>query len=252
MSVKAADLRGLTRDELYAVLEAIDILQDKKEEDALARLLEQAILYEGKKGRGKTLTAVAQGWQMRERFGRHVIAIGSKMGLRPEFGAFQNMNEREFKGALETVSEIADDAEAEKKGAEEVHKALLAKGVDLLYSTLVFDEAYKLFDASHRDKLSRLFGYFVAQSRHYHCTILLLTPNRKMVDQRVTQQIDWWGRCFHNKWTDKCEVVLTAGLETMTFSIDGVDNERHLPYYEMYDSWALLGFRKSHLTIEKY
>lgn len=252
MSITTAELKAFTSEELLAILQVADAVQDKREEDALARLLETAVLYEGKKGRGKTLTAVGQSFQLRERFGRHVIAVGSKMGLKPEFGEFQNLDEKEFKNALDTISEVAENEDSEKRGAEEVHKALLSRGVDLLYSTLVFDEAYKLFDASHRDKLSRLFGYFVAQSRHYHCTILLLTPNRKMVDQRVTQQIDWWGRVFHNKWTDKCEVILTAGLETMTFSIDGADGTYHLPYYEMYNSWALLGFRKSHLTIEKY
>ena len=251
MSITAEELKVFTSEELLSILQVYDVLQDKREEDALARLLETAILYEGKKGRGKTLTAVGQSYQLRERFGRHVVAVGSKMGLKPEFGEHQDMSEREFKNALDTISEISEDEEAEKKGAEEVHKALLSRGVDLLYSTLVFDEAYKLFDASHRDKICRLFGYFVAQSRHYHCTIILCTPNRKMVDQRVTQQIDWWGRVFHNKWTDKCEVILTAGLETMTFSIDGVDDIYHLPYYEMYDSWTLLGFRKAHLSIEK-
>jgi hypothetical protein len=252
MSITTAELKAFTSEELLAILQVADAVQDRKEEDALARLLETAILYEGKKGRGKTLTAVAQSYQLRERFGRHVIAVGSKMGLKPEFGEFQNLDEREFKNALDTIAEVAEDKDSEKKGAEEVHKALLSRGVDLLYSTIVFDEAYRLFDASHRDRLSRLFGYFVSQSRHYHCTIILLTPNRKMVDQRVTQQIDWWGRVFHNKWTDKCEVILTAGLETMTFSIDGADGTYHTPYYEMYNSWALLGFRKSHLTIEKY
>jgi len=249
--ITAEDLRVLNIQELIGILEVLDVVQDKKEEDALSRLLETAILLENKKGRGKTLTATGISYQLRERFGRHVVAVGSKMGLRPEFGQYQNLNEREFKNALDIISEIAEDADAEKKGAEEVHKALLARGVDLLYSTLVFDEAYKLFDASHRDRISRLFGYFVAQSRHYHCTIILCSPNRKMVDQRVTQQIDWWGRVFHNKWTDKCEVILTAGLETITFSVDGADDTYHLPYYEMYDSWALLGFRRAHLAIEK-
>jgi len=251
MNITTEELKVLTSEELLAILQVHDALQDKREEDALSRLLETAILYEGKKGRGKTLTAAAQSYQLRERFGRHVIAVGSKMGLKPEFGEFQQLSEGEFKNALDTIAEVAEDAEAEKRGAEEVHKALLSRGVDLLYSTLVFDEAYKLFDASHRDRICRLFGYFIAQSRHYHSTIILCTPNRKMVDQRVTQQIDWWGRVFHNKWTDTCEVILTAGLETMTFSIDGRDGTHHIPYYDMYDSWTLLGFRKAHLTMEK-
>lgn len=251
LSVK--DLEILTVDELAAVAEVAAQLQDRAVEDAMAKILETAVLIEGKKGRGKTLMAVAISYQLRERFGRHVIAVGSKMGLRPEFGPFQQMDEKEFKDALNTIAEVADETLIDEKAeAAEVHKALLARGVDLLYSTLVFDEAYKLFDASHRDRLSRLFGYFVAQSRHYHCTILLLTPHRDMVDKRVTRQVDWFGRCYHNRWTDDCTARLTAGLETLTLTVNGADDSVHVPYYRMYDSWVLLGFRKSHLAINKY
>ena len=199
------------------------------------------------KGRGKTLSAVAIAYQLRERFNRHVITVGSKMGLKPEFGDFTDLTETEFKDALGKIQDVID----EKAGAEEVVKALLRKGVDLMYATIAFDEAYKLFDCrTPSDKLARLFGYFMAQQRHYHCTTLLLTPNRDMVDKRVRQQLDWQGRCFHNKWTHRCTVRLVGGLETMTFTLSGTDDTYHLPYYSLYDTHTLVGFRRKHLAIE--
>ena len=243
----AIDLGELSKKDLEYLVNLKLMISDQKEEDALARLVEMSVLLEGKKGRGKTLTAVVICYQLRERFGRHVITVGSKMGLLPEFGDYENLTEVQFKSALEKIQDVVD----EEAGAEAVVKALRSKGVDLLYSTLAFDESYKLFDCrTPSDKLARLFGYFMAQQRHYHCTTLLLTPNRDMIDKRVRQQLDWQGRCFHNSWTHNCTVRLVGGLETMTFTLSGTDGVFHTPYYDMYDSWTLVGYRRKHLEIE--
>lgn len=239
-----AKLEELSTGDLEELVKMKLMLAESKEEDALARLVETSVLLEGKKSRGKTLSAVAIAYQLRERFNRHVLTIGTKMGLKSEFGEFENLSEIQFKGALEKVQDVVD----EELAAEEVVKALRALGVDLMYATIVFDEAYKLFDCrTPSDKLVRLFGYFMAQQAHYHCTTLLLTPNRDMIDKRVRQQLDWQGRCFHNKWSHNCTVRLVGGLETMTFTLSGIDNTYHVPYYEMYDRWALVGYRRKHL-----
>lgn len=241
------NLKDLTKHDLEQLVSMKLQLAETKEEDSLARLVEASTLLEGKKGRGKTLSAVAICYQLRERFNRHIITIGTKMGLKPEFGDFANLSEVQFKDALSTIQDIVD----EEAGAEEVVKALRKRGVDLMYATLVFDESYKLFDCrTPSDKLARVFGYFMAQQAHYHCTTLLLTPNRDMIDKRVRQQLDWQGRCFHNKWTHKCTVRLVGGLETMTFTLSGIDDSYHVPYYEMYDRWALVGYRRKHLEID--
>ena len=243
----ATNLKDLTKHDLEWLVDKKLMLAESKEEDALSRLVETSILLEGKKGRGKTLSAVAICYQLRERFNRHVITIGSKMGLKETFGEFTELTESEFKDALGKIQDVID----EKAGAEEVVKALRAKGVDLMYATIAFDEAYKLFDCrTPSDKLARLFGYFMAQQRHYHCTTLLLTPNRDMVDKRVRQQLDWQGRCFHNKWTHRCTVRLVGGLETMTFTLSGTDDTYHPSYYSLYDTHTLVGFRRKHLAIE--
>ncbi len=239
-------LGELSKRDLERLVEMKLMLADTKEEDALARLVETAILLEGKKSRGKTLSAVAICYQLRERFNRHVVTVGTKMGIKPEFGEFENLSEVQFKGALEKIQDVVD----EELGAEAVVKALRVLGVDLMYATIVFDESYKLFDCrTPSDKMTRLFGYFMAQQAHYHCTTLLLTPNRGMIDKRVRQQLDWQGRCFHNKWTHKCTVRMVGGLETMTFVFSGEDDTHHAPYYEMYDRWNLVGYRRKHLEV---
>jgi len=241
-------LEDLPQDVLETLLQMKFTLREEQEQDAIRRLLEQALLLEGKKGRGKTLGAVIICWLLRELFDRHVITVGSKMGLKPEFGPFQELTEGQFKDALSKVQDVVE----EEVAAEEVWKALKDKGVDLLYATIVFDEAYKLFDNRNpMDKLTKTFGYFMAQQRHYHCTTVLCTPHREMVDKRVRQQVDWFGRCFHNKWTHQGVIRLVSGLETLPLTYNAIDDSAHLPYYEMYNSWQVVGFRRSSLNINK-
>ena len=243
------DYRELSDLELLDLAQAYFTVEQQKREDTLARLVEQAILIEGKKGRGKTLTALAIAWWLRELFNRPVISVGSKMGIKPEFGPHKVMNEMAFRDELNKLSIVAN----EEDNAENVARAFEKYGISILYSTLIFDEAYKLFNSrTPMDKLVQLFGMFVAQSRHYHVTILLLTPDRSMVDgKRVRPQMDWNGRVYHNKYTNKARLRLVAGIETMTIEVDGLnDPTPENNFYGMYDSWTLVGYRTSQLNIK--
>jgi len=242
------DYEELTNSELETLVGAYFNLEKEKREDSLARLVEQATLIEGKKGRGKSLIALSIAWWLRELFNRPVITVGSKMGLKPSFGPHKVMSEMDFRNELNQLSVVAN----EEDNAENVAKAFEKYGISILYSTLVFDEAYKLFNSrTPMDKLVQLFGMFVAQSRHYHVTILLLTPDRSMVDgKRVRPQMDWNGRVYHNKYTNKARLRLISGIETMTLEVDGLnDPDPDNPFYYMYDSWALLGYRASQLNV---
>ena len=244
----AVKLEDLSRSSLESLIELKFAVREMHENDALLRLLETSILLEGKKGRGKSLTATAICWQLRERFDKHIITVGSKMGLQEAFGPFQEITEAEFKDCLSAIQDVVE----RKVAAQAVVDALKEKGADLMYAVIVFDEAGKLFEArTPNDKLVRLFGYFMDQQRHYHCTTILCAPSRQRVDGRVRQQVDWYGRCFHNKWSHQCTVRLVNGLDVIVFDFDGADDTYHVPYYQMYDSWNLVGYRRSHLDIEK-
>ena len=244
-------LEDLSVGALQQIIELKLAMAEEEEEDVYLRLLELSTCLEGKKGKGKTMSAVVICYNLRERFDRHVITVGSKMGLNEDFGPFQNITEMEFRDILSKVQDIVE-GESHARAAEDVYRALKKAGIDLMYATLAFDEAYKLFDArTPSDKLVRLFGYFMSQQRHYHCTTVLCTPNRQMVDKRVRDQVDWWGRCFYNQWTAECIVRLTAGLESMPLIFNSADDTYHIPYQEMYNSWSLEGFRRSHLNIKQ-
>ncbi len=229
---------------------ALDIeMENAKQDDILSELLETTITITGKKGRGKTLSAVCIAWQMRERFGRGVVCIGSRMGLRPEFGSYQVMSPEQFRDELERV----DLAATEEENAELVVQAFQKYGVSILYKTVVFDEAGKLFERRRpMDKLVQLCDTFIDQSRHYHVTTLLLAPSERRVDQRIIDQAEWHGKVFHNKYTDVATLKLTQGLEVRILDIDGVDDSLHTAYYDMYKTDVLLGYRQTSLEINRY
>lgn len=241
-------LEDLSRDALELLVQVKYARREEKEIDFMGQLIEQSTLLYGKKGKGKTLAAVAVGYNMRKHYNRHVITVGSRMGLKPSFGDFEELSEWEFKESLSKIQDTID----EKLAAEEVVKALKAKGVNLMHAVIFFDEAYKLFDArTPMDKITRTFGYFMSQQRHYHCTTILMAPSARMVDKRVTDQLDWYGQCMHDKRTHKCKVHFKRGLEVVNFTFNGLDGMNHVPYYEMYDSWALVGYRRSSLNIKQ-
>ncbi len=226
---------------LAAIFKCLVDIDEEEKEDALARLVETSILIEGKKGRGKTLSAVGLSYELRERFSRQVVTVGSKMGLNDNFGPYDYMPESDFRNEMERIAVAAN----EETNAERVASMFEKYGISILYKTVVFDESYKLFDCRRSsDKLIQLFGYFIAQQRHYHVTTILLSPTKDMMDKRVRMQLDWQGRVYHNRYTHTARVRLVSGLDVLTYDIPGEK------FYPLYDSWNLLGFRKASLAIK--
>ena len=215
----------------------------QKQAEAIGSLVRQITLFEGKKGRGKTLAAVAIAYQMREFFDIPTVVIGSSMDLTPAYGPYTFLDEREFIDNLDRMTKISKGTNDQEVG-DAVETVMEKMGIQIHDSLLVFDEAYKFFDArTPSDKLVRVFGYFVAQSRHYKSSIFLISPNRDMMDKRVRRQIDWFGRCFTNKRTNVTTVRLTGGVESWKLRVNGPT------YWDMYDTHAILGFRSKHLQI---
>jgi hypothetical protein len=215
----------------------------QKQAEAIGSLVRNITLFEGKKGRGKTLAAVAMAYQMREFFDIPTTVIGSSMDLTDKYGAYTFLDEREFIDNLDKVTKISKGT-AEQEVGDAIETVMDNMGISIHNSLLIFDEAYKFFDArTPSDKLVRVFGYFVAQSRHYKCSLFLISPNRDMIDKRVRRQIDWFARCFTNKRTNITTVRLTGGVESWKLRVNGPT------YWDMYDTHAILGFRAKHLNI---
>lgn len=226
-------------------------------------LVNQIVFLEGKKGKGKSLGAVGITKNMKELFNKPVVVIGTKMGLNENFGDYTYLDEKQFIAELEKVSAVSKDTTDTDLG-EAVDAALKKLGVDIMNAILIFDEAYKFFDArTPSDKLVRVFGYFVAQSRHYNITMILIAPNRDMIDKRVRRQIDWFGRAsttcksLPNPETGQLECIRPGCPHTTTVRfIGGIEKFRlrfYGPtYWNMYNSTQVVGFRDSSLKIGSY
>jgi hypothetical protein len=241
------DIDSLSTEAMEAVLGIIDEVETERKEDALTQLREKTLLVEAKKRRGKTLTAMALSWELRENFGQPVVVVGSNMGLKSSFGPASFMTDGEFRQELENIAAVANEAD----NAEAVVKAFEKYGIKIYGATVVFDEARKLFNRrAPMDKLCQLFSDYLMQSAHYHTTNILTAPEEQDIDRRVCKQIDWRGRVYHNKYTNIARCRFTQGVETIVYEVNGASDTEHIPFYEMYDSWALLGFRQRALSIK--
>ncbi len=176
-----------------------------------------------------------------------MVCVGSKMGLKREtFGEFQMMSESDFRDEMERITMAA----SEEENVDQVAKSFEKYGISILYATVIFDEAGKLFEARRSsDKLIQLTGYFMDQQRHYHVTTIFCAPSEDRIDKRILGQLDWKGRCYHNKYTDICRARFVQGLEVQTLEMDGLDDSTHPSYYSLYNSWSLVGFRGTSLNI---
>ena len=228
--------------------------------ELLSLMSNQIVMLEGKRGKGKTLAATAMAYQLRELFGKKVVVIGTKMGLTSEFGPFIFLDEKQFIRELDKISTISKQTPDGAVG-DAVEAALKEMKVDIFDSVMVIDEAYKLFDSrTPSDKLVRVFGYFIAQSRHYRTTLLILTPNRDMLDKRVRRQIDWFGRCTTTcrstpePETGRLQCIRLGCLHRTTVRfVGGLDRFKLIiygpNYWNKFDSGTIVGFRPSQLQI---
>jgi len=242
------NFRRMTDEQLMQLV-ALDIAAEQEDQaKALEQLLNKITFVSGKKGKGKTAFAVAAAYNMREIFGRPVVCVGSKMGLQPSFGPFDYISEADFKEELSRINLVAN----ENENAEHVAQIFRDRGIHLIGSVVVFDEAYKLMNArTPQDKLVKLTVQFVSQIRHYDCTAIILAPDINMVDKLIRLQFDWTGQAFFNPYTGVVVVHLTYGLDVINFEIDLFDDSLHPAYASMYNTRNIVGYRTSSLNIKK-
>jgi hypothetical protein len=238
----------MTDEQLMELLEMDMQLDLEKQTDLIKQLQQKITFISGKKGKGKTASAVAIAYWLRESFGQPVVAIGSKMGLLPQFGPFDYMPENEFKEELAKIDMVA----SEDENAEMVADIFKKKGIKIMGATIIFDEAYKLMNArTPQDKMVKLTVQFVAQSRHYLCTPIILAPDEAMIDKLIKLQFDWKGQAFWNKYTGVVTTRLQYGIDVITFEIDIFDDSLHTAFRSMYNTTNVLGYRASTLNIKQ-
>ena len=233
-------------------LEAQLAQKESKTRRKLELLIEAATLLTGKKGRGKTLSAVAISYNLRELYNIPTVCVGSKMGLKYDvYGPAAEIDERALINELEKITDIVRAPDTELEQA--LDKVLADMGVSIYGALVAVDEAYKLLESrTPSDKMVRLFGYLISQMRHYNLTLMLMAPHPDMIDKRVRRQLDFTGRCFMNKRKQRCVVWFTGSGYTWRFRVNNADPLGLRPnYYDMYETKALLGFRQKHLEVDE-
>lgn len=221
-------------------------LTDEEVEELLffSEFLRTLMVIEGKKGSGKSQLAVALCSKLKKYF---EVPIITDQRLRKAFGEYTYLDEKDFLREIEKVSVIAKSTPQEDIDLA-VEWSLKKHNVKLEGAVIFFDEAYKYFECrSPGDKLVKVFGYFVAQMRHYNCTLILCTPSRRYLDRRVRDQIDFLTKVAYNP---KTEFVHARFLNYMTGEVTGMrvygPNYRHL-----YDSWGPIALRRKVLDIRR-
>jgi hypothetical protein len=212
----------------------------------LSRLLDHITCFEGKHGKGKSLSLVAVSYNMRELFGKHIVVVESSMGLKPAYGEYSFLSARKLVEQLKVISKASSNG-VQDLTPDELDNVMRKQGVNLYNAIVIFDEANKLFEVGRwNDPLVLLVSYLVQQMAHYRMTILIGTPRRMDLTPRVREQVDYWARPVF----DELEQVVRVGfyrlseVKLMKLTIDAAR------YYEMYDRWNMLGFRGKSLNMK--
>ena len=231
-------------EELKQIIPNIENLSEGELKEALFFLdfLQSLIVIEGKKGTGKTLLAIALATKFKEHFNKKII-----LDFRPfePFGEYQYLDEVKFMSELNKVTDIVRNTRQDDVNIA-VEWSLQKMKLDIEGSVMILDEAYRYFDCrTPTDKLIRVFGYFVAQMRHYHITMILLCPSKRYLDRRVRDQIDYLGKVAFNQ---RSLVMHSRFLSYITGEVKPL--KVYGPnYFDLYDSWSPVAIRKRVLDL---
>lgn len=205
---------------------------------------EKLIIIEGKKGSGKSQMAIALAYKLRRMFNLPVLA---DQILFPKFGPYKYFSEADLVDSLTQITSIVKQMN-DDQAAGAVQWAMRKHGIMVMNAVILLDEAYKYFERqTSSNKLVRLFGYFIAEMRHYHCTVIICVPSRRYITTRVQDQVDILAKVAFDKEQEKVFAMLLDYQSGDFHSID-VDSRK---YRDMYDSWGAVGLRKNILNVGK-
>lgn len=199
------------------------------------------ILITGMAGTGKTTTGVAIAYNLREILGKTVLLdfIPKK-----SFGPYQHVNTKKVISAFKNLNKVVKRATKRNKSLSVHDIAKIPLKLNVANTVIFLDEAYSYFESRSPNKKDvKLFSYMVDQHRHYLMTLIVISPDKSRLDQRLRGQVTHEVRC--RKWGDtiiaRVEDLRTA--DHIRIRIPGKD------YWKMFESYNALQVRTDVLDI---
>jgi len=196
-----------TLDEFVDTYYGEEIVISESDFELLHLLRKSFTVVTGKKGSGKTMTAVRCAWLLKHVFGLEVV---TDFRMRPAFGSHVAVTMRQIVDFLDKLVDIAEIDLDDAEGAEMALRGLSKKlGFSLFNVAILLDEAYKYADCrDNRSKVTKIFTRWISQVRHFNSAMIWMAPHDDMLDKRITRQIDFLGSCYSARDLPVCYTIL--------------------------------------------
>lgn len=241
-----------TKMTLRQLQEMLELELDSEEDEHynnLEQLLDKKTLIWGKGGSGKTTVGICIGHDIRERWNRPVIIVGTRMGvIREKFGEVREIDELEFLDQLTRINK-AVGKDTDITNPEQTQALLMSHGVYLFGATILVDEGLNLVDRRrYSDPVNQVVVDFSTKSRHFFITFVVFVPREEDVDPRALDQFNWKGSCFYNEYTELVKLHLLHGATNLHLEWDTEDDLLHAKVHDMFSTHNVVGFRGTKLT----
>jgi hypothetical protein len=218
--------------------------------DTLKYMVSSVVILHGQMGAGKSTCATGIAYWMRELFDLPVVSIATSMELTENFGPSTHLTLRQFIEQLQLMSAIADEIlELGIKGPEATEAYLAfckqTRGLVLHRAVLLADELQKTSNArASGNAVNMALLEFVDQMRHYHCTLIGMTPRFMNIDVKLREQTKWQCRPEVEADTKTYSCVFRGPQGKLSMTIDGRKFQGRYPDdpKAMFNSWAFTGF----------
>lgn len=209
-------------------------------QQTLLPFTEGITVFEGRKGSGKSTSAVALLWYLREEFGLPSVC---DFPLKEAFGEAEFFDLKIFIENLRFIAQhfkASEDSSARKAVDELMEKGKIPK---IVQKAIFLDEGYQYADSREPGaKDVKLFGYWIQQIRHFQSPLIMVVPHLDMIDKRVRRQVDRVLTC--ETWTEPDGTRWTYAVG------DDISLDEQVELYvnasvfqEMFDSWVLTPIR---------
>ena len=203
----------------------------------LASLFPGAAMIAGLQGSGKTMFMSWCAYNFKKLFNIDTVADfhfkspdsgGSKM----LYESYCYMDDEIFVNALEelkntaNVNKMARDKQYRTRMAEDTWKKIeKALGFNMSRKLILWDEVYQKMEKRRTsDPVGILYTHIILQFRHYYSTVLMATPDAKLVDWRGSSYLTHEIGC---KWEENKEVI-TKDRHRLLYPVK-------LAHYRVYD-----------------